>query len=42
MPSLTRELRAWRDYLPAVFWGAAILAAAAAAPICLRLLLQNS
>jgi hypothetical protein len=39
MDGFIRELREWRDYLPAAIWGAIVLAAAVAAPICAKLLL---
>ena len=35
---VVRELHAWRDYLPAVFWGLLVLGAAVAVPICTKLL----
>jgi hypothetical protein len=38
MQKVIRELRDWREYLPAAFWAILVLAAALAAPICARLM----
>lgn len=35
---VARELHAWRDYLPAVFWGLLVVGVAVAVPICTKLL----
>ncbi|HOX08020.1 MAG TPA: hypothetical protein PK280_16600 [Planctomycetota bacterium] len=35
---MTTELRAWRDYLPAAFWGLLVVGAAVAVPLCTKLL----
>jgi hypothetical protein len=33
-----RELHAWREYLPALFWGLLVVGVAVAAPLCSKLL----
>lgn len=35
---VVRELHAWREYLPAAFWGLLVVGIAVAVPLCTKLL----